>query len=68
MTVLHPTPQQYNELNGYENPPARLEFVKDGLNRWIVSERVLMDPAFSAIHSQLNELERIVYVPPAPEE
>ncbi len=68
MTVLHPTQQQYNELNGWSSPPAQLSFVKDGLNRWIVSERVLTDPHFAPIHPQLSELERIDYVPPVPDD
>lgn len=63
MIVLHPNTEQYNALNGYTKNSSRLEFVKDGSNKWIVGLEVLNDPNFSEIHDQLNELERIEYTP-----
>jgi hypothetical protein len=63
MIVLHPNTEQYNALNGYENLPAILIFVKDGSNRWIVGLEVLESDYFKDIHDQLNELERIEYTP-----
>ena len=68
MIVLHPNTEQYNSLNGYRNGNSILQFAKDGSDRWIVGLNVLSDPKFSAIHDQLNELERIEYTPiPDPE-
>lgn len=64
MTVLKATTTQYNALNGYRNGASELLFVKDGNDNWIVGLSVLSDPAFTEIHSQLNELEQITYVPP----
>lgn len=63
MIVLLATQEQYNNLNGYVNGPNELLFVKDGLDRWIVGTEVLGDPAFSEIHVQLEELERVKYIP-----
>ena len=63
MIVLHPNTEQYNALNGYKYKSSELLFVKDGSDRWIVGLQVLNDPNFSAIHDQLNELERIEYTP-----
>lgn len=63
MIVLHPNTEQYNALNGYTKKSSKLEFVKDGSDRWIVGLEVLNDPNFEAIHDQLNELERIEYTP-----
>ena len=63
MIVLHPTIKQYNDLNGYKFKSSELLFVKDGNDNWIVGTQVLNDPNFSAIHDQLNALERIEYVP-----
>jgi hypothetical protein len=63
MTVLHPNLEQYTALNGYKNNTSELLFVKDGSDRWIVGLEVLNDENFTAIHSQLNELERIEYTP-----
>ena len=63
MIVLHPNNEQYTTLNGYTNNSSRLEFVKDGSDRWIVGLEVLNDPNFEAIHDQLNDLERIEYTP-----
>jgi hypothetical protein len=67
MIVLQPNTEQYNALNEYRNGNSVLQFVKDGSDRWIVGLNVLTDPNFSAIHDQLNELERIEYTP-IPEE
>jgi hypothetical protein len=59
--VLHPNEQQYNALNGYMHNSSELLFVKDGSDRWIVGLEVLSDPKFSAIHQQLEQLERIEF-------
>ena len=67
MIVLHPNTEQYNALNGYKYKSSELLFVKDGSDRWIVGLNVLIDPNFSAIHDQLEQLERIEYTP-IPEE
>jgi len=67
MIVLHPNTEQYNTLDGYRNGNSVLKFVKDGSDRWIVGLNVLNDPKFSAIHDQLEQLERIEYTP-IPEE
>jgi hypothetical protein len=63
MIVLHPNLEQYNTLNGYSKNSSKLEFVKDGSDKWIVGVEVLNDTNFSEIHNQLNELERIEYTP-----
>ena len=63
MIVLHANNEQYKNLNGYKKDCYGLEFVKDGLDRWIVNLEVLKDPNFSEIHDQLNELERVEYTP-----
>jgi hypothetical protein len=68
MIVLHPNTGQYNSLNGYSNGNSVLRFVKDGSDRWIVGLNVLNDPKFSAIHNQLEQLERIEYTPIPDEE
>ena len=67
MIVLHPNLEQYNALNNYSKNSSKLEFVKDGSDRWIVGIEVLNDTNFSEIHNQLNELERIEYTPFADE-
>jgi len=67
MIVLNPNTGQYNTLDGYRNGNSVLKFVKDGSDRWIVGLNVLTDPNFSAIHDQLEQLERIEYTP-IPEE
>ena len=64
MIVLIATQEQYAELNGYQNGCDRLEFVKDGHGNWIITMRNLENPAFSEILPQLQELERVEYVPP----
>ena len=63
MIVLKATPKQYKALDGYKNGNNILIFAKDGNDNWIVGLEVLKDSAFDAIHDQLNELERIEYVP-----
>ena len=68
MIVLHPNTKQYNSLNDYRNGNSVLRFVKDGSDRWIVGLNVLNDPKFSAIHDQLEQLERIEYTPIPDEE
>ncbi len=69
MIVLKATQTQFDALNGYKNRENLLKFAKDGNNNWIVGTAVLNNSAFEAIHDQLNELERIEYVPiPDPDE
>lgn len=69
MIVLKATQAQFDALDGYINGDNLLKFVKDGNDNWIVGTAVLNDSSFEAIHYQLNELERIEYVPiPDPDE
>lgn len=68
MIVLHANNEQYKNLNGYRNDCYAIEFVKDGLDRWIINLEVLKDPNFIEIKEQLNELEQIEYVPVVEEE
>jgi hypothetical protein len=68
MIVLKATKPQYEALDGYRNGDNLLKFAKDGNDNWIVGTAVLDDPAFEAIYDQLNELERIEYVPIPAEE
>jgi len=63
MIVLHPNTEQYNALNGYKYKSSELLFVLDGSDRYIVGLQVLDDVNFSAIHDQLDQLERIEYTP-----
>jgi hypothetical protein len=63
MIVLHPNEEQYNSLNGYTNNNSVLKFAKDGNGRWVVGLNVLNHPNFEEIHDQLNELERIEFIP-----
>ena len=63
MIVLKATQAEYDALDGYRNGDNLLKFAKDGDNNWIVGTAVLNDPAFAAIHDDLNELERIEYTP-----
>lgn len=68
MIVLKATTEQYNNINNYSNGSYVLQFIKDANDNWVVSENLLNEPVFEAIHDQLNELERIEYVPiPDPE-
>ncbi len=61
--VLKATQEQYDTLNGYEFGAARLEFVKDADDNWVVGLAVLTDLSFSEIHDQLDALERIDFNP-----
>ena len=63
MIVLKATQAQFDALDGYRNGDNLLKFAKDGDDNWIVGTAVLDDSAFSEIHTQLNNLERIEYVP-----
>jgi len=63
MKVLHPNTEQYNSLNGHQHNSSELIFVKDGNDKWIVGLEVLEDPNFSDIYNQLNQLERIDFIP-----
>ena len=63
MIVLKASQTQFDALNGYKNRENLLKFAKDGNDNWIVGTAVLNDIAFNAIHDQLNELDRIEYVP-----
>jgi len=63
MIVLKANQTQYDALDGYQNGNNLLKFAKDGNDNWIVGTAVLNDSAFSEIHTQLNNLERIEYVP-----
>lgn len=63
MIVLTPTPEQYQALNLYTNGLSKLEFVKDGSDKWVVGLNILDDPAFIEIRDQLNLLERIEFTP-----
>jgi hypothetical protein len=68
MEVLHANEEQYKNLNGYRKDFSLLEFTKDALDRWIAGIGVLKDPNFAEIHDQLNELERVEYLPITEEE
>jgi len=68
MIVLKATQAQFDALDGYRNGDNLLKFAKDGNDNWIVGTAVLNDSAFAEIHDQLNELERIEYVPKPAEE
>jgi hypothetical protein len=63
MIVLNPNNEQYNTLNGYTKNSSKLEFVKDGSDRFIVGLEVLNDSNFSEILEQLKELQEIEYTP-----
>lgn len=63
MKVLKANEAQYKELNGYENLPYILGFVKDANDNWITGENVLKCEEFSPIMSKLKELEVIDYNP-----
>lgn len=67
MIVLKANGKQFNSLEGFRNGDNLLKFAKDANNNWIVGLEVLKDSAFVKIHDELNELERIEYVP-IPEE
>jgi hypothetical protein len=63
MIVLTPNSEQYQALNNYTNGLSKLEFVKDGADKWIVGLNVLTDPVFIEIYDQLDLLERIEFTP-----
>ena len=63
MKVLKATEEQYQELNGFQNGVAKLEFVKDADDNWIVSKAVKYYHFFDGIISKLDELEEIDYNP-----
>jgi hypothetical protein len=63
MIVLHANNEQYQKLNGYKNDFVALEFVKDGLDRWVIGTQVLEDENLKEIHDQLNQLEKVEYIP-----
>tara|TARA_R100001440_G_scaffold61946_2_gene81912 strand:+ start:1103 stop:1312 length:210 start_codon:yes stop_codon:yes gene_type:complete len=67
MIVLKAKGKQFDSLEGFRNGDNLLKFAKDANNNWIVGLEVLEDSAFVKIHDDLNELERIEYVP-IPEE
>lgn len=63
MIVLLANKEQYNKLNGYKNDFVALQFAKDGLDRWVIGMQVLEDINLKEIYNQLNELERVEYIP-----
>ena len=63
MMVLKATTEQYNNINNYSNGSYVLQFIKDANDNWVVSENLLNESVFEAVHDQLNELERIEYEP-----
>lgn len=63
MKVLKATQEQYEQLNGFIYGPNKLEFVKDGAGNWIVGLEVLDNGSFIDLREDLDELERIDYVP-----
>lgn len=64
MIVLTATQSQFDKLNGTTHGVSILKFTKDGLNRWIVGQEVLLDDNFLEIRSELQQLEKINYVTP----
>lgn len=63
MKVLKATPDQYEALNGYTNQGARIEFIQDANDNWIVGMDVLTIPEFEPIRPQLEQLEQIPFEP-----
>lgn len=63
LTVLHPTTEQYNQLDGFQNGRSILKFALDASNRYVIGMEILEDPIFQAIHEELNKLERIEFTP-----
>ena len=63
MKVLKATQTQYNSLNNFQKGVSRLQFIKDKNDNWVVGLQVLEDLDFVAIHSDLEQLEQIEYVP-----
>jgi len=64
MIVLLATNEQYEALNGYTQDVSVLEFVKDGLDRWVVGTEVIHNGNFLAIRQQLLELEEVEFIKP----
>ena len=63
MEVLLATEDQKKQLEGtYENG-AILQFVQDFNNNWVVNDNVLNDENYKSIFDQLNELNRIPFIP-----
>jgi hypothetical protein len=62
-TVLKANIDQYNTLNGYQNGIQKLDFAIDKNNNYIITLDILTNPYFIEIRNQLNELERIEYIP-----
>ena len=63
MIVLKATEEQYQELNGYRNEMFHIQFTKDADGNWVLPTEVLKLKQYKEIHYQLNELERIEYIP-----
>jgi hypothetical protein len=68
MKVLKANEAQYKELNGFENLPYRLSFIKDANDNWITDVNVLYCEAYTAILDKLKQLEVIDYNPIIEEE
>jgi hypothetical protein len=63
ITVLKANIEQYNAVNGYQNGIQKLDFAIDKNNNYIMVLDILTNPYFAEIRNQLNELERIEYIP-----
>jgi hypothetical protein len=66
MDVLKATQQDYEDLDGYQNGPDRLEFRQDADGNWICGTQNIDNPAFAAIRDRLDGMERIPFNPPPP--
>jgi hypothetical protein len=62
--VLWANQEEYDKLNGYTFDNQQLQFVKDGLDRWIVNVRIIDNPKFIEIRNDLLSLPIIEYVEP----
>lgn len=62
MKVLLATDAQKEKLEGIYND-AKLQFIKDANDNWVVNDLVLSDEKFSEIAEQLNELVPIEFEP-----
>lgn len=63
MKVLKANEAQYKKLNGFENLPYRLSFIKDANDNWITDVNVLNCEAYNAVLDKLQQLEVIDYNP-----
>lgn len=63
MEVLTATAAQKKDLEGNYLNNSELKFVLDGNGRYIVGLGVLTDTDFESIWPQLEQLERIEYIP-----